>query len=149
MSYRFLDHTADVGAELAADSLGELFAEALAAFTDTITRRRSVGRRRERRFRLAAADADALLVDWLSEVLYAYEVDGLLLHDAAVSVEEEPPATGDAASRRLRLDAVARGEVYDPDRHPIKVLIKGVTYHGLRVEQRDDGRWHASIVFDI
>ena len=40
------------------------------------------------------------------------------------------------------------GEKLDPDRHPIKILIKAVTYHGLEVT-RQQGEWHADVVFDI
>jgi SHS2 domain-containing protein len=142
MSYRFLDHTADVGAELEAGSLGELLAEALAAFTDTVTERRRVEPAASRRFTLEADDAETLLVDWLGEALYVYEVEDLLLRDAEVEVEE-------AAGGALRLAATARGETYDPERHPIKVLIKGITYHGLEVVEGADGRWRAQVIFDI
>jgi SHS2 domain-containing protein len=140
VSYRFLDHTADVGAELAAPELGALMAEALAAFTDTVTVRAGVEPRLERRFALEAGDAETLLVDWLGEALYAFEVDSLLFRDAEVEVA--------AAGDRLHLTARARGETYDPERHPIKVLVKGITYHGLEI-RRDRGTWRARVIFDI
>lgn len=140
MTYRFLDHTADVGADLRAPSLDGLFAAALEAFTDTVTERSRVTPRQERRFELAADDAESLLVDWLGEVLCAYEVDGLLFHHAETAVV--------TTAAGLRLTARARGELYDPARHPIKVLVKGITYHGLAVEERDGG-WGARIIFDI
>jgi SHS2 domain-containing protein len=55
----------------------------------------------------------------------------------------------EAAGGALRLAATARGETYDPERHPIKVLIKGITYHGLEVVEGADGRWRARVIFDI
>lgn len=140
MSYRFLDHTADVGADLEAAGLGGLYAEALAAFTDTLTVRGRVEPREERSFDLEAADREALLVDWLDELLYLWEVEEWLFHDAEVEVEE--------AAGRVRLAARARGERYDPDRHPVKVLIKGITWHGLKVEPAGAG-WKGSVIFDI
>lgn len=138
--YRFVDHTADVGADLEAATLGGLYAEALAAFTDTLTVRERVEAREERRFELEAAEREALLVDWLDELLYLWEVEGWLFRDAEVEVEE--------AEGRVRLAARARGERYDPERHPSKVLIKGITWHGLTVEPAGQG-WHGRVIFDI
>ena len=140
MSYRFLDHTADIGAEFEAETLEGLYGEALAALTDTLTVRERVEPAVEREFELAAADREALLVDWLDELLYAWEVDRLLFRDAEVEVEE--------GAGGVRLAARARGERYDPDRHPVKVLIKGVTWHGLTVE-RAGGGWRGRVIFDI
>jgi protein archease len=143
VSYRFLDHTADVAVELEAPTLGELYAEALAALTDTLTVREGVEPATERRFAVESTDAESLLVDWLSDLLYAFEVDALLFHDAEVEVVEEDSAG------RVRLAARARGERYDPARHPIKVLVKAVTYHGLEVRRLDDLSWHGRVIFDI
>lgn len=142
MSYRFLDHTADVAVELTAPTLGALYAAALAAFTDTVTERARVEPAEARSFTVEAADAETLLVDWLGELVYAFEVDARLFHDAEVAIEE-------TAAGRLRLTARARGERYDPARHPIKVLVKAVTYHGLEVQQTHDGGWRARVIFDI
>lgn len=142
MTYRFLDHTADVAVELAAPTLGELFAEALAAFTDTVTELDRVAAGAERRFAVEAGDVESLLVDWLGELLYAFEVDRLLFRQAEVEVAE-------VEGGRLRLGARVRGEAYDPDRHPIKVLVKAVTYHGLEVREVDGGGWLGRVIFDI
>jgi SHS2 domain-containing protein len=142
VTYRFLDHTADVAVELGAPTLGGLYAEALAAFTDTVTERERVAPAVERRFAVEAADAGSLLVDWLGDLLYAFEVEGFLFHDAEVEVAE-------TAAGRRRLAARARGETYDPARHPVKVLVKAVTYHGLAVERLEGGGWRGRVVFDI
>ena len=141
MSYRFLDHTADVGADLAAPDLGGLFAAALAAFTDILTDRARVEPRDERRIALSAAGLEELLVGWLEELLYLFETEDALFHDAEVTVEE--------GGGGWALHALARGEAQDPARHPAKVLVKGVTYHGLAVRPAADGGWAARVIFDI
>ncbi len=141
MSYRLLDHTADVGVELSAASRDDLFAEALAAFTDLLTERDAVVPLTRHGFELTAADEAMLLVDWLGELLYAYEVHGRLFHDAEVAVRDVPAG--------LELVAVARGESVEAARHPIETLVKGVTYHGLEVAHAADGTWTATVVFDV
>lgn len=140
MGYRFLDHTADVAVELAAPTLAGLYAEAAAAFTDTITERERVEERASRRFELAAEDAERLLVEWLGELLYVFEVDGLLVARAEVEVERRDEG--------LRLAAEAFGEPLDHDRHPVKVLVKAITFHGLQVSETA-GSFAARLVFDI
>jgi len=144
VSHRFFDHTADVGADIEAPDLGALFTEALRAFTDTLTPLEGVGtaggREAEREIELEADSLDELLVLWLEELLYLFEVGSLLFSGAEARVEGEGGA--------YRLHALAHGEVYDPDRHPLKVLIKGVTYHELSVEEGPEG-WRARVIFDI
>lgn len=141
MTVRFLDHTADVGAEITAASLEELFAEAATALLETIVDPGTVRPSLHRSFELAAPDLETLLVDWLGELVYVFEVDRQLFADAEVTVNE-----GEAGPR---LAAVARGEPYDPDRHPVRVLVKAVTHHALEVACRPDGTWFARVIFDI
>lgn len=141
MTVRFLDHTADVGAEITAASLDELFAEAATALLETIVDPGTVRHSLHRSFELAAPDLETLLVDWLGELVYVFEVDRQLFADAEVTVTE--------GEKGRRLAAVARGEPYDPDRHPVRVLVKAVTHHALEVACRSDGTWFARVIFDI
>lgn len=141
MSVRFLDHTADVGAEITAASLDELFAEAAGALLETIVDPATVRPSLHRSFELAAPDLETLLVDWLGELVYVFEVDRQLFADAEVSIGESEAGP--------RLAAVARGEPYDPDRHPVRVLVKAVTHHALEVSCRPDGAWFARVIFDV
>ncbi len=141
MPYTFLDHTADVAVELSAPTRESLYAEALAAFTDIVTERTAVEPAEAHELEVEAAGAEELMVEWLGELVYRFDVDGLLFARAEVRVEE---VEGGA----LRLEARALGEPYDSDRHPLKVAIKGVTYHELVVREEGEG-WYGKVVFDI
>jgi SHS2 domain-containing protein len=46
------------------------------------------------------------------------------------------------------LSATARGEPLDPGRHSLLHEVKAITYHGLTVEQTDQG-WLAEVIVDI
>jgi len=148
MSYEFLDHTADVAVELGAATREGLFAEALRAFTDTVTDLDTVDPEEGHDLAVEAQSLEELLVEWLGELVYRFDVDGLLFSEVAdLSIEE--------ADAGLRLTGRARGEPYDEERHPLEVEIKGVTYHGLEVERSpagsgdDEGGWRARVIFDI
>jgi SHS2 domain-containing protein len=118
-----------------------LFAEAAGALLETIADPATVRTSLHRDFELSAPDLENLLVDWLGELVYVFEVDRQLFRDATVTVTE--------AADGWRLAAVARGEPYDPERHPIRVLVKAVTWHGLEVACREDGAWRARVIFDV
>lgn len=138
--FTFVDHTADVAARLRGATLDDLFAAAAAAFTAAITVPEAVAPRQSRAVTLEAADLELLLVDWVGELLYLFETEQFLVAEARPRVAEH--------DRRWRVEAEISGETRDPARHPIKVLVKAVTFHGLRIERRADG-YETLLVFDI
>ena len=81
-----------------------------------------------------------LLVDFLSELLYRFDTRNWLTREARVEVREQDGG--------WELRGTLLGERHDPLRHPVKVLIKGVTYHGLAVVHAG-AAWTANVVFDI
>jgi SHS2 domain-containing protein len=142
MGYSFVDHTADVAADLTGRTLGELFQSAAQAFTDTVTEISRVRPLVTQSVTLEAGTLEDLLVDWLNELLYRFEVQDMLFSVATVRVEDEKR---DGCSR---LTGTVVGELFDPSRHPIRVLVKSATYHALAIT-RDAETWRARIVFDI
>jgi len=160
LTYRFLDHTADVGLEIEAPSLAALFAEAAAAFTDTLTVREEVRAVDEVRVELTADALDELMIEWLDELNFRFETEGLLVAEVAVEIESresrresgwhlEKPSGDKGSPGGWHLSAVVRGEAYEPERHPVKVLIKAVTYHRLEVRETVGGGWFARVIFDL
>lgn len=151
MSRRTIDHTADLGIEVEADEPAGLFSEALAGFTDAVTPLEGVREELERNIEVSAPDLGELMVEFLEEALYLFETEGLLFRRAEARLD--PPGGSEAeggaepggGGRHLR--ALCRGEAYDAERHPLKVLIKGVTYHHLVV--REGPKPFARIIFDI
>ena len=120
--YRILEHTADVGIEAWGESAPEAFAAAAEAMYSLVARRRRVRERVEREVAVEGRDAEGLLVNWLLELLYITEVEGLVFR--RFQVHELSPAG---------LRATAFGEPFDPDRHATGMVIKGVTRHRLEV----------------
>jgi len=95
--------------------------------------------RRERRIRLeaSAGDLEALLVAWLSEIIFRMETENL----AFGGFEDMEVKEGSASSWGW-------GETLDPERHGLKLEIKAPTYHGLELKRRGDG-WTAQVIFDV
>ena len=135
--YEVLDHTADLRIRVRASDLPSLFENAGHALFDIIADVNTVQPARRRRLSIQGADLEELMVNWLSELHYHFEVHGLLLRRFSVLSLDD---------RSLR--AQVQGEAYDPDRHRLKTDIKAVTYHQLEIAQVG-GEWQAAIVFDI
>jgi SHS2 domain-containing protein len=135
--FELFDHTADVGLRIRAADLDALFADAARAMFSVMAGNLDAVRPTEEvRITLAADDLDALLRDWLGELLYTFHVRKLVFSDFTVSVSERG------------LKGVARGEPMDAARHQLDVEIKAVTWHGLKVERTGDG-WLAEVIVDI
>lgn len=134
---QLLDHTADVGIEVAGQSLAELFEAFGEGLGEIICPRRLVSPERTVRIEVAADDIENLAVDFLSRLLYVIEVDRFLVHKVAVPYVGETNITADIY-----------GETYDPARHEWTREVKAVTYHQLKIEQDGDW-WKGRVIFDL
>ena len=135
--YKTFDHTADVGLRVEAASLDELFAEAgrglLAVILGDV---REVRSKLSRQFRIDGTDLAYLLVDWLNELLFAFESQHLLLAEFDVHLDGHG------------LVATGWGEEVDETRHRLQREVKAITYHGLFVSKLE-GIWTAEVILDI
>ena len=136
-AFDLLDHPADIGFRATAETLPELFVHSALALLSIADDPALVEPRYEYPLAVESGDPESLLVDWLSEVLYWFDGKRIGFHDFRV--------TGFEAGA---IRAVGRGEPWDPGRHPARLIVKAVTYHQLKIEQRD-GRWVAEVYLDI
>ncbi len=136
-----IDHTGDVGLQVTADTMEQLFERAAAGMFHVITDPADVRVDTEMTITVQGRDREALLVHWLTELNYRHTVDRQLystfvVKDITTSEEE------------LLLTATVGGEPTDPARHTVHTEIKAVTFHGLDVDQTSDG-WTAQVIFDM
>ena len=135
--FEILEHTADIGLRARGKTKAELFANAALALESIAVDLETV--RPESAYPIAATGEDdqALLVNWLSEVLYY--LDG-----------------GRVVMCRFQVDELERGSVrgrgwgepWDNTRHRARVVVKGVTYHQLKLTKDSQG-WCAEVFLDI
>ena len=140
MVYRLLDHTADIGIEVSASTLPELFSEGLRALTEICTDLAAIEPRILRDIELEAADLETLLVDWLGELIVLGEVDGLVFCDSDLAITEK--------AQGWWLEGQIRGETFDVARHGLKTSIKAVTFHQLEVSPTPEG-WKVKVFLDL
>jgi SHS2 domain-containing protein len=129
-----VEHTADWALRIRGRDLGELLVNAARGMSSLlVSESASMPARIEERFDIEADDAEGLLVNWLSELAYWSEVEGIVF--CKFELDEVTPTY---------LRARGRGD-YAPR---LKKHIKAVTYHNLEIVKTDDGL-EATVVFDV
>ena len=136
--YEFFDHTADIGVHIYGATLPELFSNAAQAMYEVMGSLAKGEERRAKSVKLEAPTLEDLLHDWLTELLYDFAAHQVLYDQLDIT---------DATPQRVA--ATVTGGVVDLARSEPREEIKGVTYHQLRVEQTANGRWRATVIFDV
>ena len=136
--FEIIDHTADIGFRCWGADPAELFANAARAMFEIAADLSQAQPKNELIFEVSGEDYETLLVNWLNQLVYAFDADEF----APVSYEVRTITP-------TSIVCLCQGEKRDPSRHPWKLIIKAVTYHDLEVVQLDDGRWTARVILDV
>ncbi len=143
MPYQYLDDiaTADIAFRAWGRTIEETFVSAaeatMSVMADDLDR---ILPKVQRSSRVVNSDLELLLVQFLQELVYYKDAEKLLLRPQRLRLEER--------SEGYILTADLAGEVIDPGRHKLKVDIKAITLHRLKVGQTAAG-WEATVVVDI
>ncbi len=132
--YETLDHTADLLIRAYGRNLEECFANAGYAMFDQLADISNVKKKQTFKFDVEGTDREQLLVDFLSELLYLFDTELVLLSDFQINYDGE------------LLQVVARGEKIDKSRHEMRKAIKAVSYHAIEVAPE---KGFVQILFDV
>jgi SHS2 domain-containing protein len=135
--FELLDHPADIGFRVAALTLSELFAAAAMALLSIAGDPALAEPRNRYELRVSSPDRDALMVDWLNEVLFWFDGRRIAIRSLEVRRFED-----------TAIEAVAEGEPRDPERHRGGLVVKGATWHQLKIERRGP-EWIAEVYLDV
>jgi SHS2 domain-containing protein len=131
---QIVEHTADWALRVTGADLVELFSRAAVGMARLLAGDLSaVPLDCERSVTLEAPDAESLLVEWLGELAYWAEREGLVFPDVRLERVRATELTG----------TVRGGRAPELQKH-----IKAVTYHDLAVRETDRGL-EVTIVFDV
>ncbi len=135
--YEIIDHTADIGLRVYGKDLKELFKNSALGMFEIITDLKNVKPQTSLTIELGAVNREELLINWLRELLYQYNTQEILFKEFEIEKITDN-----------RINAKARGEILNSKRHNLKMEIKAVTYHELKIEKEEEG-WSSRIIFDI
>jgi SHS2 domain-containing protein len=136
-AFKIIDHTADVGIIAYGADVEELFSNAALALFSLITELESVEDKLHLDLEVSGEDRDSLLVEWLNELIYLFDVKHILFNRFDI-----------ISLTHNELKATCYGEDFEPRKHKIKTGVKAATYHTLRLD-KNDGGYKAQIILDI
>jgi SHS2 domain-containing protein len=143
-SFRILEDiaVADVAFEAIGDTPSELFVAAAQAVIEMLANPVTVLKTWHRTIDLEDAQFTDLLFDWLSEMVYLKDAEGVVFCQATAAVVHEP------VYDRWKVHGKLIGEAIDSTRHELRSDVKAVTKHLYEVYERG-GQWKARVVLDI
>ena len=128
-----VEHTADWAICVHATTLPELFANAATGMYSLVAELPSITPTVERAIEVKGVDAEALLVNWLNELIYHTEMDGEVFCESHIESFEPTHL---------------RAKVWAGRGIELKKEIKAVTFHNLQIVLADKG-YEATLVFDV
>jgi SHS2 domain-containing protein len=150
---RGMDHTADIGLEIRAPDLPDLFGRAALATLWLVLGRTSADARSgeggggeliRKSVELAEEDLSCLLRSWLRTVLLWEDTEGFVISGTRLMLLPTP-LCGAPDGQAFGLMGQVEGRFDDGSRVR---EIKGVTFHGLEVEESEGG-WLGRVIFDV
>lgn len=142
MPYKYIEDIAiaDAAFEATGRSREEMFIAAAQALTAVMVTPNEVDAMEERELEIKGDAIDTLLYEWLSELVYIKDTEGLLFKSYDLQIKEE--------NGGLILNAKLFGEKIDREKHTLKTDVKAITMHMFQVKQEGD-TWKAMVVVDI
>jgi SHS2 domain-containing protein len=134
--FRFeeIEHTADVALRVQGSDLKELLKNAALGMAHLICEKTFLSDdHAEQHVEIRADDAEGLLVDWLTELVFLVEVQSFVFQRVEIQTISE---------------TYIKATVYGKIARKLKVHIKAVTYHNLEIVKTENGL-EATVVFDI
>jgi len=136
-AFEVLDHTADTGIIAYGADVRELFSNAALALFSLITETASVEEKLHLNLKVCSEDKDSLLVEWLNELIYLFDVKHILFSRFEIE-----------SLTHNELKATCYGEEFDQRKHQIKTGVKAATYHMLKLD-KNGNNYKAQIILDI
>ena len=136
-----MEHVTDAVIEAWGPSLERALAQAGLGFFQTMIEVSKVRPKLVAEIEAVGHDELELVYNWLEELLLSFEIRRMVFGEFEVRPIE-------TKGGRFRLEARAKGELYDPSRHGSKVEVKGVTYHTMLVE-RSEGKVSVQFLLDL
>lgn len=132
--YETVNHTADIMIRAFGKDIETSFANAAFGMFDQLADLSNVEAKEKFSLEIEGSDPEQLLVDFLSELLYLFDTELVLLKEFDLKYDGEV------------LRAEARGERIDKQKHTMKQAIKAVSYHAIEVEPEKKG--YVQVLFD-
>ncbi len=141
MSYKFIDHPADIAVEVTGNTFEELFTSAAYAWKESVLETEKEFPDEEILIEISSSLLEILLVNFLNELNYLLLIKKWIIKEIIeIQIALE--------NSIWNLKAKISGTYYSPQKHTLKIEIKAITFHQMKIE-KIDGQYSTKIIFDI
>lgn len=135
MDYKILEHPADVKVQALGKTKEELFRNAMLGMNAVLRPKiKDKKQKIKNKIKIESLDIDALLVDFLSEVLYLSQINQAIYNKVEFKQFSDQELEAEVVGSKV--------ESFGED-------IKAVTYHDLKIKKNKKGLWEVIVLFDI
>lgn len=127
--FEFFDVTADVGVHAYGRTMEEAFENAALALFEVMTDTSKINRLTQRDIEIQSEDKQALLYDWLSELIFLHDSEYLIFNKFEIQITRE----GDG----FLLKGSVWGEAFNQDEHESREDVKAATFHLMDIKEED------------
>ena len=135
--FEVLDHTADIGIAAYGADIKEVFRNAALGLFSLMAELDDIKEDVQREVKLSAEDEDVLLIEWLNELIYIFDVEHIIFKRFEID-----------KLKGSQISARCFGQEIKPGQHSLKREIKAATYHMLRII-KSNGGYEVKVIFDI
>ena len=135
--FEIIDHTADIGVIAYGADFKQVFANAASGLFSLIADLDDVKEDTQREIELSTEDEDFLLVEWLNELIYIFDVEHIIFSRFEID---------DLTSNKIK--ARCFGEELKHGKYTLKREIKAATYHMMRIH-KDNSGYSVQVIFDV
>lgn len=136
-TFEVINHTADIGIVAYGNDIKQAFANAAVALFSLIIDLNTIKENLYQDVELSAVDQESLLVEWLNELIYLFDVEHVIFKRFEIN-----------QLTRNQLQARCFGESVELPRHKLKTGVKAATYHMLKID-KDNGNYRLQVIFDV
>lgn len=136
--FRQIEHTADIGLEIEAETLEGIFSESAYGLYSLIFEGVLGDNDIEETIELKADDIESLLVKWLNELIYKFFYEAKIFNEFKIKID-----TTDNT-----ISAQVKGKKYCPKEVLPLLEIKSATYHNLKIHKIDNN-YRTQVIFDV
>ncbi len=135
--FELLEHTSDIGVLARGANRNEALLAASHGLASILVNPEGFKPLEERYFKATGPDEEAQIVNWLNEILFFFDTEGMVF----VEFEIESWNRNEVVGR-------ARGERFDIDRHEFRTAVKAATYHQFESHPTSEG-WEIRVFLDV
>src|SRR4029079_17000360 len=134
----YLDHMTDAYLRIRGQTMNEAFEYSAMGLVNIMYNIENVEKKQQIHIFAEGDELENLLFDWLDKILLLMLIDKVIFSKFKIEITLDKP------SDKYLLTGYGEGELVDLSKHELKVEIKGITYHEMKI--LDDTNTNETII---